>query len=95
MIKRAGSIVQDLQTSDASYFKNWLSGDLRKARIHARLRTDREKHYDQLLSALNYLKDSFAEKGVDISWSGFALLYKEMERRMVKELVFLQSVGSS
>jgi predicted RND superfamily exporter protein len=84
---RAGALVGDMRRADASPLENWLSDDLTKARIHARVRTDRQQHYDQLVSALEYLRGSFATRGVKISWSGFALLYKEMERRMVRELM--------
>ncbi len=87
LVGRAGALVGEMRGAESSPLKDWISDDLRKVRIHARVRTDRNGHYDGLISALEYLRDGFATKGVKVSWSGFALLYKEMERRMVRELI--------
>jgi len=88
LLKKADHLVAEMGKADLSPLSGWLSKDLKKARIHVRVRTDREKHYDELLSTLAYLRDGFKRKGVDMTWSGFSLLYKEMEKRMVKALIY-------
>jgi len=87
LMARAGDAMSEMRGIEGSPLAGWLSEDLKKARIHTRVRTDKNEHYDRMISALEYLKGSFAKHGVDISWSGFSLLYKEMERRMVRELI--------
>jgi hypothetical protein len=84
---RAGMLVRDMRRTETSQLEDWITGDLTKARIHARVRTDKVEHYDNLMTALASLRDTFAHRGVRVSWSGLSLLYKEMERRMVTELI--------
>ena len=80
-------LLKEIRASDDALLRQWLSKDLKKVRIHVRVRTDKQEYYDKMIQALNYMKTSFASVGVDVSWSGFALLYKEMEKKMLAELI--------
>ena len=85
--KNRTSLLKEIRVSDKSPLARWLSEDLKKVRIHVRVRTDKQEYYDEMIQALNYLKNSFAKVGVGVSWSGLSLLYKEMEKRMLTELI--------
>jgi len=85
--KSSGKIIKKILKENKAELANWLSPDLKRARIHARMRMDKNQYYGQLLGALSYLKKTFSKSGIDISWSGFSLLYKDMEARMLTELV--------
>lgn len=80
-------ILRKIRASDDALLRHWLSKDLKKVRIHVRVRTDKQEYYDKMIQALNYLKGRFATVGVDVSWSGLALLYKDMEKKMLAELI--------
>lgn len=87
LIKRAKELVTGLVSLSSSPLAGWLSPDMKKARVHVRVRTDRERQYEALMAALASLRDGYTRRGISMTWSGFSLLYKEMERRMLNALV--------
>lgn len=93
LVKKAGNLIDDMRHEEESPLSAWLTPDLKKTRIHVRVGTGKQKYYDQLMSTLSYLGNGFRKGGVDVTWSGISLLYKEMERRMLHELILSFSIA--
>ncbi|MFH1829642.1 MAG: MMPL family transporter [Pseudomonadota bacterium] len=86
LMKRSAKLINDIREENGPILNGWVTPDLKKARVHVRVRSSQAESYDALMNTLAYLRDGLKKQGVDMSWSGFSLLYKEMEKRMVSEM---------
>lgn len=87
IFKDPEGLVKKISSEEKDLLKNWVTEDFQTVRIHARISTDRQSQYSYLVKALTNLKAGFAKAGVEMSWTGFSMLYKEMEKRMLFELI--------